>query len=154
MTRLLSFPLIYYISTPPPPPLLFTFSSPYLGMPPLGTLPGNLETLQLPSFDAENPTSLAQLVSELVQDTALSKTPPCPNPSNHSPTARLPKKLVARIQALDFVEMNEMLPESWIPEAQDVSPALRKPSRRAPITDVLDRVLCTHGSSDSREVSR
>ena len=33
--------------------------------------------------------------------------------------------------------MNEMLPESWIPEAQDVSPPLRRPSCRAPITDVL-----------------
>ena len=94
---------------------------------PLGTLTGNLETLQLPSFNAENTASLAQMVSELAQDTALSKTPPCPNPSNHSPTVRLPKKLVARIQALDLVEVNEMLLESWIPEAQDVPPALRRP---------------------------
>ena len=39
---------------------------------------------------------------------------------------------------MDFVEMNEMLSESWIPEAQDVSPALRRPSHRAPVTDVLD----------------
>ena len=60
----------------PPPPLLFTFPSPYLGTPPLGTLPGNLETLQLPSFDAENPTSLAQLVSELAQDTDLTMPKP------------------------------------------------------------------------------
>ena len=35
-----------------------------------------------------------------------------------------------------------MLPESWIPEAQDVSPALQRPSCRAPITDVLAWTEC------------
>ena len=34
------------------------------------------------------------------------------------------------------------MPESWIPEAQDVSPALRRPSCRAPITDVLAWTEC------------
>ena len=35
-----------------------------------------------------------------------------------------------------------MLLESWIPETQDVSPALRRPSRRAPITDVVAWTEC------------
>ena len=38
--------------------------------------------------------------------------------------------------------MGEMLQESWIPEAQDVSLALWRPSRRAPITDVLAWTEC------------
>ena len=98
--------------------------------------------LQLPSFDVDNPTSLAELVSGLAQDQAPSRTPSQLNPSSYSPMARLPKKLVARIQALDFVEMNEILQESWIPEAQDVLLALRRPSCRAPITDVLAWTEC------------
>ena len=38
--------------------------------------------------------------------------------------------------------MNEMIQESWIPEAQDVMLALRRPSRRAPITDILAWTEC------------
>ena len=60
------------------PPL--TLPSPYLGTLPLGTLPENLETLRLPSFDADNPTSLAELVSRLAQDQAPSRTPSQLNP--------------------------------------------------------------------------
>ena len=121
-----------------PLPLLY----PYLGTLPLGTLPENVETLRLPSFDADNPTSLAELVSGLAQDQAPSGTPSQLTPSSYSPAARLPKKLVTRIQALDFIEMNEMLQESWIPKAQDVSLVLRRPSRRAPITDILAWTEC------------
>ena len=36
-----------------------------------------------------------------------------------SPTARLPRKLVNKIQSLDFVEMSELLPEAWIPDADE-----------------------------------
>ena len=130
---------ICHISNLTPP---ITLSFPYLGTLPLGTLPENVETLRLPSFNADNPTSLAELVSGLAQDQAPSGTPSQLTPSSYSPTARLPKKLVTRIQALDFIEMNEMLQESWIPEAQDASLVLRRPSRRAPITDILAWTEC------------
>ena len=135
-----------------PPPLLtvsatsqtspLPLSSPYLGTLPLGTLLENVETLQLPSFDADNPTNLAELVSGLAQDQALFRTPSQLPRSSYSLMARLPKKLVARIQALDFVGLNEMLQESWIPEAQDVSLALRRPPHRAPITGILGWTEC------------
>ena len=81
------------------PPHPSPLSSLYLGTLPLGTLPENVETLRLPSFDADNPTSLAELVSGLAQDEAPSRTPSQLTPSSYSPTARLPKKLVTRIQA-------------------------------------------------------
>ena len=43
-----------------------------------------VSSLQLPSFDASNPTSLAQLVSKFVQDTAVpTRTPLLPNPSSY-----------------------------------------------------------------------
>ena len=49
---------------------------------------------------------------------------------------------MARIQGLEFVEMNKMLPESWIPGIQDASLALQMPSCRDFTTDNLAWTEC------------
>ena len=63
-------------------------------------------------------------------------------PSSYSPTARLPQKLVSKIQNFEFVEMSELLPEAWIPEPQDTPTASRRPPRYAPVTDILVWTEC------------
>ena len=55
----------------------------------------------------------------------------------YSPTSRLPRKLVERIQNLELIEMSEMLPETWLPDTQDGTPAPRIMSHRTPVTDIL-----------------
>lgn len=51
----------------------------------------------------------------------------------NAPLACHPWGLVARIQALEFVEMSELLQEAWIMEAPST---LRLPRRSTPITDI------------------
>ena len=62
--------------------------------------------------------------------------------STYSPASRLPRKLVERILKLEFVEMSEMLPETWGPESQDTAAGPRRMSRRVPITDILVWTEC------------
>ena len=48
----------------------------------------------------------------------------------------IPPKLVKRILDLEFIEMNELLPEAWGVEAvQPCCQGFRWPSRRAPVAD-------------------
>ena len=62
----------------------------------------------------------------------------------YDPTAKLPNKLVLRIENLEFIEMAEMLPETWAsvtPLVQD--PAMpRRPITRGPVTDILIWLEC------------
>ena len=46
------------------------------------------------------------------------------------------KVLVARIQALDFVEMSELLQDAWVTEAPADGTTLRLPRRSTPVTDI------------------
>ena len=59
----------------------------------------------------------------------------------YSPTARLPRKLVSKIQNLEFIEMSELLPEAWISDAVDDSVG-QKSRRRAPISEIYVWVEC------------
>ena len=122
---------------------------------PLGSLPADLSSLSLPTFEADPNASPAQLAAAAaaahvsmgtgptVQGaTPLQPQPQVPQPSTYSPTSRLPRKLVERIVKLEFVEMSEMLPETWVPESQDTLGGPRRISRRGPITDILVWVEC------------
>ena len=61
-----------------------------------------------------------------------------------SPTARLPRKLVNKIQSLDFVEMSDLLPEAWIPDANESPSSIhgRKFRKRTPVADILVSTEC------------
>ena len=121
---------------------------------PLGSLPQNLESLGLPTFEASSGSStspLAATVAVAMQgssatDMAIpegnSHQPRVPCVGLYSPTARLPQKLVTRIQNLEFVEASEMLPETWWPDTQEGTPASRRQSRRSPVTDILVWAEC------------
>ena len=71
--------------------------------------------------------------------------PSLSGPETHSPampttldSVPIPTKLRARILELDFIEMNELLPEAWDIEASySCCPSSRRQTRRAPIQDIL-----------------
>ena len=121
------------------------------GPPPLGTLPINLGSAVLPTFDPEPGNSLAHLAAavspaSLGGPRSVHVVEPHPLPPSasvqYSATNRLPPKLVARIQSLEFIEMSEMLPETWLPDHQEAAPTPRRSSRSTPITDILVWTEC------------
>ena len=65
--------------------------------------------------------------------------------SAFDPAARFPAKIVARIESLEFVEMAELLQESWSLESADMNPLLKPHGRRAPVTDILVWIECFAG---------
>ncbi|KAL5468946.1 hypothetical protein EMCRGX_G030106 [Ephydatia muelleri] len=60
--------------------------------------------------------------------------------------ARLPAKLVAHIESLEYVEMAELLQEAWLaeptPDSSALGLTLRLPRRSSPITDISVWVEC------------
>ena len=72
----------------------------------------------------------------------------------------LPSKLTRKILNLEFVEMRDLMPETWMREEDEGRNVLALPKRRSPpITDVLQWLQCFSGmvgvlSSDSRTWSR
>ena len=111
----------------------------------LGELPPPSETANLPSFVVETDVAvaiaavgLAGLASGSTGNMPSSILPLPVATSVLSPTARLPRKLVEKIQNLDFIEISELLPEAWIPDIDES----QKPRRRSPISDILVWVEC------------
>lgn len=122
----------------------------YAGTLPLGSLPRSLESLGLPTFEAGPESGPARLAAGLQAAAGASSSatdgglpqPQALQSGEYSPTARLPRKLVTKIQSLEFVEMSEMLPETWWPDTHEGESSSRRPSRRSPITDVLVWTEC------------
>ena len=46
------------------------------------------------------------------------------------------------ILKLEFMEMSEMLPETWLLETRETASGLRRMVHRAPITEILVLVEC------------
>ena len=74
----------------------------------------------LPTFSDESFPGLALLAEAAAKkaDTTKTQLPPSPGLTPmqirpYDPTAKLPSKLVLRIENLEFIEMAEMLPETW-----------------------------------------
>ena len=108
----------------------------HVGTLPLGSLPQNLESLGVPSFEVSagsGATPLAVTVAVAIHQGSpvTGKSIPKGNPSqprvpgvgSYSLTARPPRKLVARIQSSEFVKASEMLPEIWWLDTQEGTPA-------------------------------
>ena len=43
---------------------------------------------------------------------------------------------------MEFVEMSEMLPETWLPDTQDGTPTSRRASHRIRVSDILVWTEC------------
>ena len=104
----------------------------YTGSLHLGLVPSDLPSLNLPTFDSDMGSSPAQLAAATaathISTVTISPAHGVSTPqsqltlsSTYSPASRLPRKLVEKILKLEFVEMSEMLPETWIPESQETA---------------------------------
>ena len=95
----------------------------------------------LPTFNLDNVTNVAQGIVKL--DASL-VSPGTSHLPMFSPTACLPRKLVGKIQNLDFVEMSELLPEAWFPDVDNSVASVhgRKPRRRTPVANSLVWTEC------------
>ena len=58
----------------------------------------------------------------------------------------LPDSIVAKIRKLEFVDMSELRPESWLldEEADEKSVAALFKTKKKPVTDILIWVQCFH----------
>ena len=54
----------------------------------------------------------------------------------------LPAKLIKRIQELEYIDMGELVPESWRHQDDETRCCHRRPQRKGPVTDILLWVEC------------
>ena len=102
----------------------------------LGTLPATIAD-GIPTFTVGNGDSQASgSTSAAVSMTAVGSIPATLCSPANNPVARLPVKLVTRIEGLQFVEMTELLPESWGSEQPTADGQLKPVTRRAVIEDI------------------
>ena len=114
------------------------------------TTPGASEPPSLPTFTDELPHRYPTLhLPTLPPLNRLSHMHAYDSVPGSSPalfTARLPPRLVARIESLEYVEMAELLQEAWLTESTPDSSAqglmLKLPRRSSPITDISVWVEC------------
>ena len=126
----------------------------YVGTLPLGLLPPNMESLGLPTFEAGSGSGAAPLAAATAApiqglpaaDMSIPKgnrsQPQVPCFGAYSPTARLPRKPVARIQSLEFIEASKMLQETWWPDTQERSPVSHRQLQRSSVTESLVWAEC------------
>eukprot|EP00731_Ephydatia_muelleri_P015661 Em0009g85a len=104
----------------------------------------------LPTFaDAHDATApqlfTSQLAATLPIFDADNTTAAIPHASG-GPTNRLPARLIARIENLEFIELYELLQEAWLPDttadATTQAITLRLPRRSTPVSDISVWVEC------------
>ena len=117
----------------------------------LGGIPPSSAFSWLPVISMNNPTPLptTQLVSAPLGSTIPNLTQPslCGVPAGSylgEGLLPVPDKLVQKILKLEFVEMRDLMPESWMREEEEATkPILTMPRRKlAPVTDVLLWLQC------------
>ncbi|KAL5515957.1 hypothetical protein EMCRGX_G001211 [Ephydatia muelleri] len=97
-------------------------------------------TVPLPIFDPGPPVDIARssFTIELNLSPTVPQGPPSASALSFDPAARFPAKVVTRIENLEFVEMSDLLQESWcVADSTEWNPMFRQHSQRAPITDIL-----------------
>ena len=109
--------------------------------PVLGAMPGPSALVGAPTFTLESPLggNVEQPVGPILPIVTKLMTQ-IPSPTH----ASLPPKLVQKILNLEFIEMAELVPESW---GIDPEPAVcchqgRRQARRGPVTDILLWLEC------------
>ena len=67
----------------------------------------------------------------------------------------MPEKLTQKIIQLKFVEMRDLMPETWLMEEEDSRKnTLSFPRKRAaPVTDILRLVFCSYGGGAVEGIS-
>ena len=99
--------------------------------------------LQIPLFEPSDALVSADVQALLSQLGQPSTDGGIGAASSFDPAARFPAKIVARIEALEFVEISELLQESWSVDGTESN--LKTHGRRAPVTDILVWAECFSG---------
>ena len=110
-------------------------------------MPGPTALIGTPTFVMETPPEGVHISTDGVQPSSGLALPPIAQSIAENPCpshVALPPKLVQKILSLEFIEMAELVPESW---GADVEPSLcchqgRRLSRRGPVTDILLWLEC------------
>ena len=106
------------------------------------TQPSGLQPPTFTQTDKPAGTGLASLLGELAHPLEGQRGPTQLVSGAFDPASRFPAKVVARIEGLEFVEMSELLQESW---ATDCSESKLNHGRRDPVTDILVWAECFTG---------
>lgn len=102
--------------------------------PSLGALPASLSTLTIPTFSPV----VTSAVNMLGAATTHIPAPPEGSKAGAVEGLALPAKLVRKILDLDYVDMHELLPDTWRYQEEDQKCChQRRGQRRGPITDIL-----------------
>ena len=131
-------PVCDIILPPPPPP-----------PPPhqIGSTLSAPESVEIPLFTPSNGgLSTSVGASAAAAGATILRQPPAGEYTS-SPSAGLPARLSRRIVELEFVEMSELLPDSWQEETQplvvfDAQLNPRRLSRKAPVQDISLWIEC------------
>ena len=118
--------------------------------PPIGSTLSAPESVEIPLFTPSNGgLSTSVGASAAAAGATILRQPPAGEYTcTSSPSAELPARLFRRIVELEFVEMSELLPDSWQEETQplvvfDAQLNPRLLSRKAPVQDIRAAVLVT-----------
>ena len=136
------------LAHPPPPP-------PPATLPQMGILPDPALLPTIPTFALSGPSgtqlSAAPLLSAPLPSAALSSasaiSPYTPTATNffQFPSGSLPPKLTKKILDLEFVDMTELIPETWRLQEEEETKCCHQPRRtprRGPVTDIMLWVEC------------
>lgn len=106
----------------------------------LGAIPPALSLAGVPTITG----STTAIMTSVTPTMASTQVSPLPQPSwNTSQTLSLPPKLVKKILDLEFVDMSELLPDSWRSQEEEQKCChQRRVQRRGPVTDILLWVEC------------
>lgn len=131
----------------------------------LGALPSSSAISWVPVFTSDNP-AISTAVSSVATTLVTPAVPPLVSPASSvvsgivpsSPAAvgfpagaylgegllPVPEKLAQKILRLEFIEMRELMPETWLREEEEASKnTIAWPKRRsAPVTDILQWLQC------------
>ena len=111
----------------------------------LGRMPNPDTLVGLPTFAMSNPALGNDGTTSSATIPPLLPVMPKPAESTSFPSLPIPPKLVKKILSLDFVEMAELVPESWGVESDTTSQCChqtRPQPRRGPITDITLWLEC------------
>ena len=127
--------LLYHVTPPPPPPNRVDVIRPAP------------ESVEIPLFTPSNGgLSTSVGASAAAAGATILRQPPAGEYTS-SPSAGLPARLSRRIVELEFVEISELLPDSWQEETQplvvfDAQLNPRRLSRKAPVQDISLWIEC------------
>ena len=110
----------------------------------LGLLPPTTQRLGLPTFNEQGVLTTSVVMPKT--SPVVFSSPPMPSVQpNMGNFQDLPPKLVKRILNLEFVDISELIPESWKFEEEATSSSCcqhTRAPRRGPVTDILLWIEC------------